>query len=442
MDTLKNLSLISSGMTAFYRLLTVCQLAVDSCIFDTVERDRRQDITRKVISNLPAKQFNALASAAQQVGEEIDKNVALANAFNRGDIHEVPPDKVMSIEDFDAGNAFKIIFEHSLLISTHDISRRTFLAETALVSLMSAFEVFCTELLAEVYKYEPRAIPGTPMISVRDLLEYDTSGQAINSVAEERARDQVRGPVDSWITSLAPHCDMQISRKLTDWDETLRNICTAGLMRNAIVHAGGRVDEELRSRLNSIGSPLPTNKNRLNLTRVDVESVAHSILSVTSEMLLGVSRKYCKKDEVELSFDWMTTFLATHRLELYELGRPEMGRAIRYSKSRQPSKASHLHDGLLLGWTSDALLDPPGRIEEIRSFIETEDLSPRAKWDYVFLASIAARDDDVEATAKLIVNEKLISYIDLLANVKLALLRSRLSTQALQSLRPDWLKIM
>ena len=110
---------------------------------------------------------------------------------------------------------------------------------TALVpSLVSEFQELLGALYRQWLTMNPGAV-GKKQTSMEDLLEYETKDDLLRRAIDERVHDIVDRVPEEWAERIKQDMGISVGELCPDWEQ----ICEVFARRNAIVHAGGRVDD-------------------------------------------------------------------------------------------------------------------------------------------------------------------------------------------------------
>jgi len=129
---------------------------------------------------------------------------------------------------------------------THQKPRSTILARALLPALVASFESLLAALARLWLMLYPEAFGGgQQQVLLSEVHDYASREDILLLMADRRADAFVNQDQEQWKAQLTRHLHIDIDHLTSDWSAILE----AFLRRNAIIHNGGRVDNEYLARL-------------------------------------------------------------------------------------------------------------------------------------------------------------------------------------------------
>ncbi|HVQ38262.1 MAG TPA: hypothetical protein VMS31_12055 [Pyrinomonadaceae bacterium] len=354
------LPLTLDAISAFRRLAASVEFALSAIPKEEEEEVPHNRFTRKfheICDHLEPRQRNILLNYADRIAKafsEATSSVRQGQNFE----HKF---NLEEIEDPEVRAAVIIAFME-LDDETSLSSPDQFHVSAAAIGLVSAFEVFCTELLRGFFTRRPEAILGSPSVPLSVVVNADSVKQVIREFAQGRAREMVFAPIDEWLPLLAKHCGIELHKKPDQWREGWRSLCWLAARRNSIIHTGGIVDNKLKARAERIGYSSPDQNDRVLLTAEEVRGAAYHTIQISMQLLFGLVRRQTEVADRHRESFFLANSVASLQLALIDRDMPQLAYAMRYQvKLTSNEKISSL---TIAQWT---ILIAAGHQELVRS---------------------------------------------------------------------------
>ncbi|MFE3321997.1 hypothetical protein [Nocardia sp. NPDC059195] len=279
------LNLANELFPAYARLVYSLEMSLESVGSSLFQNDEQVEL-QKMRSHLTATQNDELDGHIRTLRD------VLNDFIGRGQEKRVTYPVIIKPEDADVGALFTH-FTLSAYMSLHR-NRRDFACAAAIVSIDSAFEIYCGELYRHFYSTRPAAIPGQPSVGLDRILSANDKDEIVKDVVDMQVGKEMQKSVSDWLEALAQHCDVVLPTRTWAWGDPWKTICRLSAFRNSIVHAGGDIDRQLVDRLSKIGESAIYSERIGDRLKVREDDIRHSVskyLEASSLLYLGFCRK-------------------------------------------------------------------------------------------------------------------------------------------------------
>lgn len=266
--------------------------ALQICPADIEESIINEKLIRKIVENLSSESQEIFFRTLEGHGKDLLAKVKAARESGRETIETDP----IAIDDKEALDAFAVFTtEHLLTIDSSPVARYTL--EAVLVSIASAFEAFCNQVICVLFMRHPQSIPGKPQIDLELALNAKDLRELILRTCEAQARAQMTGPVEQWLRFIEDRLGTPLPKNLQEWPTSWINVCRIFAMRNCLVHRGGIVDSAFITLMNRYNLPVGKVDDRLLATPTAVRNGIYSACSVVTKTYLQAEYSQAPRNE-------------------------------------------------------------------------------------------------------------------------------------------------
>ncbi|WP_156093839.1 hypothetical protein [Lentzea aerocolonigenes] len=250
-------------------------------------------IIKDVESLLNPEQSAKFRSHLTELRDSIHTALNAAENGSTGANIQVLPDR---IADPEVRAAFDIVTT-DMFRSVRQISDKEYALQAAIVSIVSAFEVFSVQVLSYFYGLHPSAISEDPQFSLKDAVSLGSIEKVIEQAANKAANSQMEKPFEDWISLLMQHTGMRIAKRPAEWPVQWRLLGQIFVVRNCLIHAGGNTDERYAARMKKYGIDAPGSGHAIELEQDNVVIAAGAALAVAAHIYFGMGKKQIGSDD-------------------------------------------------------------------------------------------------------------------------------------------------
>ncbi|SMD19089.1 hypothetical protein [Lentzea albidocapillata] len=309
---------------AFGRLCATAEMAIATCAAESRTSTTFDDHLINVFRDVAPEKHEKVSAFIDTYTAMIERVIEAGRQGKTGHIETID----FSDEDDDVQSVVRLV-ANGMMKFRSDVDRDRYATDAAMMSITSALEVLCTELLRSLFELHPRAIPGNPTIDLETVLSLPSTQGAVAAIAEKQAVEIARGPVEGWLSSLASHCGIKLPKRTSDWPREWLSVVWMSHQRNCIIHRGGSIDSKLREKASYCGYTIPSDHTVLTLDPLEVTRFVSCTLTVASRLTIGFGDSHLAKSENSHP-NWKTarTWLAHEQFEQMSRGQFAIARAI------------------------------------------------------------------------------------------------------------------
>jgi hypothetical protein len=272
-----------SGLDRVYKqLVETLHLAVANLADPEGGKGELEPVIQEYLTNVDRNDIGSLAGALRDLHSDLSDAI---DAINEGRAYK--SDKRNPLPDHIA-----VDFHHlmqRMFRSTIRPTKNQFEVEARYVATFSAFEVYCTQVFQHVYAMQPEVIAGEPTVPLSEIVRAVSVPQLIWWTAQRYASKAIEAPIADYLRSLLKLVGVDVPKRLSEWPEEYRAICEMSAIRNALVHAAGKIDDRTRSRFSELGTVLP-NRERVQITPDELRKANEHLAEFCTDLYVRTVR--------------------------------------------------------------------------------------------------------------------------------------------------------
>lgn len=182
-------------------------------------------------------QFTEIAVTSQGQDDFLEKFINLTqDSFN---IQELNMEKLLDLMNTE--EKYKMLRLLNRGMYSMESSKADLLYRSALITLISYFEVFIAEILHLYYNIKPQALSGDDKIlSYNELVKFDTIEEAIDRIASEKIEGFLRGSLEDWKNFFQKQLKINLSELISNWEDFVEIY----QRRHLLVHNDRRINNQ------------------------------------------------------------------------------------------------------------------------------------------------------------------------------------------------------